>query len=294
MNIAIVSIFWHMECLGFLLETFREDSVTIIINYNTDDKRWIDYYKILFPNIIVNVNPEINNPSFEFIDNVVNTYDKVFCLTYNQFPHNKVKSIIHFDYERKDTIYGKPLISLTPYICGDDIIYTFPVYRAYNNTINNIKPIVTSIGFYVNDQIDSDTDAFISKNPNYTFYFIVWGDLQYPNLEKHSNVVILSNIPALQMVEIIKQSKYILSKKYINRDRFSGMLSLAMSFEKPIIIDKKTADTYNIPGKYYNTELNEIDELDTITDEKYDQMINEIRNFNDLTIEQNKITLRMI
>lgn len=292
MNIAIVSIFGHMECLGFLLETFREDNVTIITSYKTDDKKWMDFYKTIYSNFIINMYPVINNPSELFINNIVNTYDKVFCITYNEFPHNKVQSIMHLDYERQNAIYGKPLISLTPYIRGDDIIYTFPVYRANYNLNNNVNQIVISIGFYMNNHIDSDTDEFISKNLNYTFYFIAYGDMRYPNLEKHPNVIILSNILTLQMVEIIKQSKYILSKKYINRDRFSGMLGLAMSFEKPMIIDKKTADDYNLPGKYYNTELSEIGELDNITDENYNNIINDIRKFNDLTIEQNKISLR--
>jgi hypothetical protein len=50
------------------------------------------------------------------------------------------------------------------------------------------------------------------------------------------------------MVDLINKSKYILSKKFINYDRFSGQLSLAMSFEKPLIIDLKTKNNYNLPG----------------------------------------------
>ena len=74
------------------------------------------------------------------------------------------------------------------------------------------------------------------------------GDNTYDNLIKHSNVVVLYSVNTNKLVEIINNSKFILSKKYINYDIYSGQLGLAMSFEKPMIIDFKTANSYNLAG----------------------------------------------
>ena len=70
------------------------------------------------------------------------------------------------------------------------------------------------------------------------------------------------------MNDLIINSKFILSKKIINYDRFSGQLTLAMSYEKPLIIDIKTKK-YNLPGIQFHKNYSEIGKLDNITDEKY-------------------------
>ena len=92
------------------------------------------------------------------------------------------------------------------------------------------------------------------------------------------------------MNNIINDSKFILSKKVINYDRFSGQLSLAMSYEKPLIIDIKTKDAYNLPGITFNTNYSEVGCLDDITDEKYKLLKNEIKSFkNDLIYKSKTI-----
>jgi len=122
----------------------------------------------------------------------------------------------------------------------------FPIYKP--TIINNNNKIVTFIGFYMNNNIDEDTDLFIKNNIDEDTDLFIKNNFEYDNLTKHSNAVVLHSVNTNKLVEIINNSKFILSNKYINYDRFFGQLGLAMSFKKPLIIDFKTANSYNLAG----------------------------------------------
>ena len=49
---------------------------------------------------------------------------------------------------------------------------------------------------------------------------------------------------------------------YINYARFTGMIALALSFKKPMILDKKTKEVYGVPGIVYEKGNSEI--MDTL------------------------------
>jgi hypothetical protein len=95
----------------------------------------------------------------------------------------------------------------------------------------------------------------------------------------------------IQLTELINSSKYILSKKLINHDRFSGALGLAISYEKPVIIDKKTKDIYGFPGIEFEKNYSEIN-LNNITDEEYIEQINKLQVFKKKQVENNWKILR--
>lgn len=302
LNIAIISIFGHMECLGFILESFRNESITIYVTPKTDIHDWISYYQSIYSNITVIVKNELVSLS----TSICSQYDKVFCLTYNEIKHDKIIHIVHL---LPTSVTTNKLLSLTPYIKGPNIIHTFPIFNPFIEYVSispTLQPhprciwdeasststphpenIITLIGYFQNNHCDADTDAFIKRNLNYTFYFIVWGDHSYSNLQKHSNVILLNNIPTVEMIDIIKKSKFILSKKFINYDRFSGQLGLAMSFEKPMIIDKQTADNYEIPGIIYQKELSEVELLSEISIETYADIVKKNRVFKQKHINYN-------
>ena len=78
-----------------------------------------------------------------------------------------------------------------------------------------------------------------------------------------------------------------MSKKYINFDRFSGQLGLAISFEKPLIIDSNTQQAYQLPGFSFDKNYSELDSLDSITDEEYNTKIEDIQKFKKKGLENN-------
>jgi hypothetical protein len=276
-KLAIVSQFGHMECLGFLLEILKNCEVTVIINNNTDNYKWLDYYKTLY-NFSVNYDLNINTKD----------YDKIIKLTSHdnclQSSENTI-SLVHL----KDLQYvnnkSNKFISLTPYITGDDVYYMFPIYNP--PIIKSNSKIVTLIGYYNDSNIDDDLILFIEKNLDYQFIFVLWGGNTYGKLTRCSNVKIIHGLATLDLIQIIYDSKYILSKKHINYDRFSGQLGLAMSFQKPMIIDYKTAISYKLPGITFHNNYCEVDKLNDISDDKYNNIIEEIKTFNNNNLSNN-------
>ena len=256
-----------MEYLPFLLEFFSNNNdINIYINKNTDGYNFLDYFQTLYRFKVI-----YDNFSKEIIDN----HDKIFKLSSNDMccDHCEIISLLHLKQLKCKS--GKYL-SLTPYINGDNIYYTFPIYRPPINNSENNK-IVTLIGYYKNSNFDKDTIDFIKINKNYTFNFIIWADNEYPNLKNIKNVNIYHALKTSSMIKIINNSKYILSKKYINHDRFSGQLSLAMSFEKPLIIDLKSKTVYDLPGIAFKENYCEVGNLDSIDNNKYNYLKEEIK-----------------
>jgi hypothetical protein len=124
----------------------------------------------------------------------------------------------------------------------------------------------------------------------------VWGDGNYDNLTRFSNVVVYYNVQHDQLTEIINNSSYMLLRNasYINYDRFTGMISLALSFKKPMIADKRTKEAYNMPAIVYEKRFSEV--IDTLNNDVsqniYEKLVDSIGEFNKDVINKNKIIIR--
>lgn len=285
MKIAIIGKFdYHLECAGFLLEMYNDsnNNIDIYITPKTNKFNHIEYYSTIF-----NFNVIYDN----FNENILYNYDKIFKLTSNDYclDDKKIISIIHLGHSIPPCKSEK-LISLTPYINGNNIHYTFPIYQPKISNCLKSK-IITMIGYYDDNNIDDDLLKFINLNNNYTFNFIIWGG--YGNkLKNIKNVNLYSSLKTDVMINILNNSKYILSKKYINYDRFSGQLGLAMSYEIPLIIDIKTKNNYNLPGITFNINYSEIENLDDITDTQYSSLKEEIKLVKNNILENNKMIFK--
>lgn len=284
MKIAIIGKFnFHLECAGFLLEMYNDNNIDIYITPKTNKFNHIEYYSTIFNfNVIYN----------DFNKNILHNYDKIFKLTSNDncLDDKKIISILHLDGPAHRRCNSKKFISLTPYINGTNIYYTFPIYQPI--ITNGLKSkIITMIGYYNDNNIDNDLLKFINLNNNYTFNFIIWGG-NGNKLKNIKNVNYYSSVKTNIMINILNNSKYVLSKKKINYDRFSGQLGLAMSHEIPLIIDIKTKNSYKLPGITFHKNYCEINNLDDITDEKYNSLKKEIKLVKDNILENNKMIFK--
>ena len=279
MRIGIYSVFGHMECIGFLLELLKQHTVTVCIATKTDNYNWLEYFK-KFYTFEVNYNTDTTH-----------TFEKIIRLTSNDSCLQTTNSIslVHIESLKAIENISEYYISLTPYIHGNNIYYMFPIFTP--SICKERYNTITLLGYYKNSDIDDDTSLFISSNPEYTFQFIVWGDWNYTNLTKHSNVIFLNNIQTLPMIYYFQSSKFILSKKYINYDRFSGQLGLAMSLEIPMIIDSRTANTYGLPGITFEKNYSEVGRLADMKDEQYSSLVKQIQEFNATTLEKNRVQI---
>jgi len=281
MKIAIVSKFGHYECLFFLCEILQEHNITLYIGNNTRGEE--NYLCKMYSNI------EVVKITENLTESMVASYDEIIKLTSNDgvFYHPRVISLIHIS-GFKDI--SNRYISLTPFVEGENITYMLPVYnpinvrRCYNKTI-------TFVGYFMNMWVDEDLQYFI-ENSQHNFNFVVWGDGNYDNLTRFPNVVVYYNVNHEHLTEIINNSSYILLRNasYINYDRFTGMMSLALSFKKPLIVDKRTKEVYNIPGIVYEKRYSELIEAlnNDISPIVYDKFVDSIGEFNKDVINKNK------
>ena len=286
MKIAIVSKMGsggHMECLGFLLELLRNFSVTIFFQNGSDRYNWMDYYKTIY-----------NFNSFNHLNININEFNKIIKLSNNDdcLMNEDTISLLHLKCLINSNNKSRKFISLTPYISGDNIYYIFPIFKPVIRRFTS--NIVLFVGYYLNSNFDEDTTLFIERNPEYHFIFIIWAEKEYNKLKKYKNVTVLHDVKTNNLIDYVNNSKYIMSKKYINYDRFSGQLGLAMSFEKPMFIDSKTATSYNLPGFVFNSNYNELGKISNISDDSYNNMIHNIKKFNETTLNNNKLNINNI
>ena len=284
MKIAIISTYGHYECLFFLCEILQEHKITL---YITDPTKGEEHYLCkTYSNIdVVKIRENLK-------EDIVKLYDEIIKLSSNDnvLHHSSVISLLHISYAKDDS---NRYISLTPFIEGDDISYMLPVYNPKDVHMCYNKSI-TFVGYFMDRWVDEDLKYFI-ENSQHTFNFVVWGDGNYDNLTRFPNVAVYYNVQHNHLTDIINNSSYILLRNasYINYDRFTGMISLGLSFKKPMIVDKKTKEAYNIPGIVYEKRFSEvIDTLNTdISPIVYEKLVNSIGEFNKGVINKNRIIM---
>ena len=281
MKIAIISMFGHYECLFFLCEILQQHKITLYIPNRTKGEE--HYLCKAYSNI------EIIKITNNLTEDILTIYDEIIKLSSNDdvLHHPKVISLLHLS-TLKDN--SNRYISLSPFVEGENVTYMLPVYNPISLTTCYNKSIMF-VGYFLNRWVDTDLQYFI-ENSKHTFNFVVWGDENYDNLKRFPNVIVHFNVSNDKLHEIINNSIYILLRNasYINYDRFTGMISLALSFKKPMILDKRTKEAYNIPGIVYEKRFSEV--IDTLNNEVsenvYEKLVDSIGEFNKDVINKNK------
>ena len=281
MKIAIISMFGHFECLFFLCEILQEHKITLYIANHTKGEE----YAICkaYSNI------EVIKITENLSEDILSIYDETIKLSSNDsvLHHSRVISLLHLS-SLKDN--SNRYISLSPFVEGENVSYMLPVYNPIEVRICYNKSI-TYVGYFLNSWVDEDLQYFI-ENSHHNFNFVVWGDGNYDNLTRFPNVRLYCNVQYEHLSEIINDSSYILLRNasYINYDRFTGMISLALSFKKPMIVDKRTKEDYNIPGIVYKKRYSEL--IDTLNDEItpiiYEKLVDSIGELNKAIVNKNK------
>jgi len=270
----------HMECICFVLECFRNDEINIYLQTRSDKFGWLEYLRQFY-----SFNTVYNDYSKITTENVL-----VFKLTSNDYSvdHERVISILHLNAAAQLKCKSLKYLTLTPYIKRENVNYTFPVFGRQIPLQDGLNSrTITLVGYFIDSHFDKDTISFIDTNKTYIFNFIIWGSRVYNRLLLPSNVKIYHNVDTITMVDMLNNSKYVLSKKYINYDRFSGQLGLAISLVKPLIIDAKTAEAYSLPGVTFIKNYSEIGDIDLIDELQYRKLTRETASFKHTHLENN-------
>lgn len=287
MKIAVIGSFdFHTECIGFIIHMLEGLPDLEIDTYVYSDKEnYIDYFMRIYPNVKITI-----NQFYEFFANE-SKYNLTIKLTSNDpiLSSDKCLSIAH---TKAFNEQGCNYLTLTPSISGENITYTFPIYRGITNLC--FKKTICIIGFFVEQHFDEDTKNFISQLNDYVF--IVMGRTHPGNeIRKFPNVVIKSHPNTYEMINLILNSKFILTRKLPHQSTtvFSGALSLAVCHKKPMIINKTFADLYNLPGITFDKDYCEtINTIRFMPDINYHNHVEKLDRFAETEGNLNKMKIK--
>lgn len=65
-----------------------------------------------------------------------------------------------------------------------------------------------------------------------------------------------------------------------------------MSYEKPLLVDTKTKEAYNLVGIPFETDYSELGNLNDIDVTRYKNFIHDIKNFEEKTLATNKLVMK--
>lgn len=281
---------FHLECFGLFFELFKEN-YDIDVFYRIDKYKWFDFYQKKFKfNRILQKNINVHNYKFIIL---ITSNDKLIP---QLLPiTNKHICLMHVNGKNKYKINNH--IYLTKYIKPetDNIFYPTPLYRLFDNTGNYTNAIVY-IGQTVKNEIDNDMINFIKSLPEYNFIFIGYVIDGNNKISKLKNVIIKQKLDTPNMMKIIKTAKYIMPCKlpYQHTDRFTGAYNLALSWAKPILIQKEINERYKFPAIEFNKEYCELTNIiKSIDSNKYNKLQDELFSYCNKCLEKNKENLKV-
>ena len=293
---------YHTEIIGLLLEYI------IYINSNTNklieltvynDKDYsntLNYFKNKYKFKIKNnhsINTDFDEYNYIFIgtSNAINKINQDI-ITHN---NNKLIYICHL----KENIMNSfnNIIVLTPLnnLKNNKIHYILPIhnflnYKENDYKINKNNRIVITGRFKDNHRDVNDLKNFIEYNNNGDFEIIICSRLEkfVPNelyeLSKINplHLKIFIGLNSTELEKIIISSKYICplvsSESWYFNDRFTGNIALSYNYNKPLIIQNKLRDIYDIKNclSYENTLIELIDKITNISDSEYINIIKDL------------------
>jgi UDP-N-acetylglucosamine 2-epimerase (non-hydrolysing) len=291
-NVLFYSTYsYHLECTGVLFDLFHGYNINV---YFPNDKfNWIKYYNINKHFSIINSleNLQPNNYSYIVILSSNNTIIKELGEI-----NNKYITILHLNGLNINNI--KNHITLSPFVKPEvnNSVYINSIYNG-EISINKITKNILYIGYFIEKQYN-ELKNFINECYPYTFTFLfhdakacISKDMCETILKEHTNVEIKWNVQTNELIKSIKKCKYILCRKcpWQKKDRYSGTYNLALSYKKPMILQKELNEVYNYPCLEFDKNYCEVSStINNMTDEKYNYLIESITKYNSNEMLNNK------
>ena len=292
---------YHTEIIGFLLEyIIYKNSTTkelfdIVIYNDKDMSNTLNYYKNKYKFKIKNnllINQDINDYKYIFIGTSSNTQkiDQSILTDHN----NRIIYICHLKDDIRD--YYKNIIVLTPLniISELPISYIKPIHNLIkyenDNKIIKLTRIVIIGRFKDNNRDILDLINLINNYRQYNFEIIICSRLEkfipndLINLSKEypTYLKILIGLNSNELEKIIINSKFICplisNNSWYFKDRYSGNIALSFNYNKPLIIQNKLKDMYEIQNCVsYNENISEIiEDLTNMSNEEYNNVVNNL------------------
>lgn len=277
MKVAIVTSFnYHLECVGFLMELLKDDSVHVY--YNKDSFGYLEFFNTLY---------SFESMPLGTFDEL--KYDKIIKLSSDDpikfNDKTKLTSLLHLEKLKKNE---KKFITISEIVkSNEEYKYIFPYYNAGNKG-NFFSKCIIFIGVFLDEMYNKDLVNFIIGT-NYNFIFAVPFETKYTKkIEKIKKVKIKVGLSASELMNTLSEVTFIMVRNYEPfNDRFSGAISIGIANKIPIICTKELID--KVPAIVYNKKYSEIiSTVNNFTENDYVNEKNRINNFI-LTLESNDI-----
>jgi len=288
MKIAIFNgLQMHYEMFGYILYYCKINNFSVTIYTTDDSKDWKLFYNNIFPNI-----KWMSDISFsEYYDN----YDYIFLTTDDDYTFsniiNKKKNVIcidHYFQIRRSEIDIFFHIGTRPFSINYRK-WALPCYPIVNSVSEKIE-ILTNINNGVHIVLlggDNYIETIINRITSIstiTLHIIarVFDMTLLCKLDKKFNICIYENISTIEMINIIKKTKYILCDAtthngHINGLSMSGSIPLSFSNLSKLIISNKNNEYYKF-SSVITFDINSNDNIDvcnTINPNEIEQIYQE-------------------
>ena len=302
--LIVGSFLYHLECIGFLCENFKNYDITILIENDKFD--YITYYKNIYTINHITDKNKINYNDYKYIikltseDPIINTKNKNIIKKYNK----KIISIVHIS-EAKDFVDN--CIILCPYFTFKNINshYIFPLYNGITEPSYE-KIYILYLGNF-NKENDTDNDLVIfNNNIKHKYKLIVCGygkgnskdEYGFNAIEylTNNNIEYIQSVSMPKLLEYLNKTKYILARKWpLYKDRMSGSIPVSISHDIPLIINKDTAIDYNIQdiSVTFNKNYSETTTI-VLNDIEYDMRIKKLQEYKKRVIKENKNKMKQL
>ena len=271
-SIAIAGrLSYHYECTGFLLDILRENYRVHV--YHNDVEGFIDLFSKTYEF------KSINLPNGH-IDGAF--YDRVIILSSNDpisvENGNLTTLLLHHKNQMVNSPYGE-IIKLSPLVSGD-AKYILPIYRS------TLKPVDKRLHRIV---VIGDLGDSTRKLLRYISKHTVLDIIHFSRTASFINNRI-QNIVGAQAIELEKamiESRFAFANNH-HKDRFSGIIAVALSCKTPMIMDSYMHDRYKIPALVYIKPKELISKLNDMDDNKFENLHEKVNNFSEHLLKKNQ------
>ena len=275
-QIAIVTTLeYHLECLGVLLDTMN-DQYDIDLYTVSDIHGYIEYFQKRYTFKVFNINST----------NIDQTkYIRIIKLTsHDPYKINDPNKLIHIYHHNVNKKVDKPLRTITLSKltkCNINCYTVDSIFKADVDLKRNNQILL--IGFWEDGPLYSLINKF-----NYSIINIRGGPRPIDkHFCKYSNIQCIYKPNTEKLFELVSKSKFIFIQP--KKDRFSGAIALALSFNIPMIMDQYQSTYYDFPCFTYKNNIDELQyKLNNLSDTDYNNFMNVYTNYIKNTRESNR------
>ena len=294
----------HLEVLGAFIEILQEEHELVVYN-NGDKSQWLEYYKNLYN--IKSKNIETIFTDYQNLDMIIvgTSFETKKILEFNNSDfNNKCVYVCHLQ-ENTANFPDNKVFVLSPLNKTISNTYIFPIIskNMHEKSIDKLR--IGIVGRFKKDNrdvsdllklLDSDYDNYeiiiYSRHPKFVPQVLKDKQSEKPHILK-----IKYRVSTEKMLRDFTKISYlwplIQKGSEYHDDRLSGALPLGFNLNTPLILDKTTADIYEIESaKIYNNSILEIfDSIYVHNNDSYSNIIHHMENERNMIIGRNKTNM---